>query len=104
VRPGCAVPSGWSSWASGNPEGDIGSWADLYQDRAAGVAQLEDLVTADGRARRGYAGTVLATALHRAADADCFFLLADPGDWPRHWCARRGFAPAGRTHVFIRGC
>ncbi|MBF9072474.1 GNAT family N-acetyltransferase [Streptacidiphilus fuscans] len=80
--------------------GDAASWADLY--RSGEVAQFEDLVTADAHTRRGYADVVLATALHRAADADLFFLLADPDDWPQHWYARRGFVQVGRVHVFTR--
>ncbi|WP_042385772.1 hypothetical protein [Streptacidiphilus melanogenes] len=83
-------------------DGAVASWADLYQDRAAGVAQLEDLVTADDHLRAGHAGTVLATALHRAADATTFFLIAEPDDWPQQWYGRSGFVPVGHIHVFTR--
>lgn len=85
-----------------DPSGTICSWADFYLDPVQGIAQIEDLVTADSHARRGYADAVLATALHRAADFGLFFLLADPGDWPHTWYARRGFTPIGRFHVFTR--
>lgn len=83
-------------------DGAIASWADLYLDPDQGIAQVEDVVTADGHTRRGYADTVLATALHQAAGYGLVFLLADAGDWPRTWYARRGFTPVGRSHVFTR--
>ncbi|MFC8718427.1 GNAT family N-acetyltransferase [Kitasatospora sp. NPDC057198] len=83
--------------------GEFGSWADLYQD-AAGTAQIEDLATAEEHQRRGLADAVLATALRLAADRapdGLRFLVADAEDWPRHWYARRGFVPVGRTHGFV---
>ena len=82
--------------------GTIVSWADLYLDQARGIAQIEDVMTAEGHTRRGYADTVLATALHQAAGYGLIFLLADADDWPRTWYARRGFTPIGRSHVFTR--
>jgi hypothetical protein len=82
--------------------GTIGSWADFYLDPSRGIAQIEDLVTADTHTRRGYAGIILATALQHAADCDLFFLIASPDDWPRTWYARRGFTAVGRSHVFTR--
>lgn len=88
--------------AARDPGGAIVSWADLYLDPAGGIAQIEDVMTADEHTRRGYADTVIATALHLAAGCDLVFLLADAGDWPRTWYARRGFAQAGRCHVFTR--
>src|ERR1700756_2670062 len=39
--------------------GTIVSWADLYLDQARGIAQIEDVMTAEGHTRRGYADTVL---------------------------------------------
>ncbi|MEY9875468.1 GNAT superfamily N-acetyltransferase [Streptacidiphilus sp. MAP12-33] len=83
-------------------DGSPAAWIDLYRDRATGVAQLEDLVTAVPHRGRGHATTVLTTALHRAADARLVFLLADADDWPQEWYARRGFEPAGRMHLFTR--
>ncbi|MFH8617932.1 GNAT family N-acetyltransferase [Streptomyces sp. NPDC017979] len=83
-------------------EGVVGSWADLYLDAARGIAQIEDVVTADTHVRRGYADIVLATALQHAAGCGLVFLLADPDDWPRQWYARRGFVAVGRSHVFTR--
>jgi hypothetical protein len=88
--------------AARDEDGAIASWADLYLDRAGGIAQIEDVMTADTRLRRGYADTVLATALYQAAGYGLVFLLADAGDWPRTWYARRGFTPVGRSHVFTR--
>ncbi|MFJ5293150.1 MULTISPECIES: GNAT family N-acetyltransferase [unclassified Streptomyces] len=87
--------------------GTIGSWADVYLDADRGIAQIEDVVTADTHVRRGYADTVLATALHHSSGHGLVFLIADPDDWPRGWYARRGFTPIGRSHVFTRtegGC
>ncbi|MGC5394548.1 GNAT family N-acetyltransferase [Streptomyces sp. DT20] len=84
-------------------EGTVGSWADLYRDASEGIAQIEDVVTADTHVRRGYADTLLATALwHASADCGTVFLLADPDDWPHAWYIRRGFKPIGRFHVFTR--
>jgi N-acetylglutamate synthase-like GNAT family acetyltransferase len=82
--------------------GTVGSWADVYLDAAQGIAQIEDVVTADTHVQRGYADTILATALHYASGYGLVFLLADPDDWPRGWYARRGFTPIGRSHVFTR--
>ncbi|MET7900051.1 GNAT family N-acetyltransferase [Streptomyces sp. NPDC005336] len=85
-------------------DGDVASWADLYLEPAEGIAQIEDLATADHARRHGHADAVLSDALHRAATAGCAlrFLVADAEDWPRHWYARRGFTPNGRAHVFSR--
>ncbi|MCZ4119956.1 GNAT family N-acetyltransferase [Streptomyces sp. H39-S7] len=85
-------------------DGEVASWADLYLDPAAGIAQIEDLVTSERHLGRGYANAVLATALSRAGDADCGtrFLIADSGDWPRHWYERHGFTPIGHSHCFER--
>lgn len=83
-------------------EGTVGSWADLYCDASEGIAQIEDVVTADTHVRRGYADMLLATALRYASDCGLVFLLADPDDWPHAWYTRRGFKPIGRFHVFTR--
>ncbi|MFC7185148.1 GNAT family N-acetyltransferase [Kitasatospora paranensis] len=82
--------------------GTVCAWADTYLDAAHGIAQIEDVVTADSHVRRGHADTVLATALQRASGYGLVFLLADPDDWPSGWYARRGFTPIGRSHVFTR--
>ncbi|MFG3229265.1 GNAT family N-acetyltransferase [Kitasatospora sp. NPDC048194] len=88
--------------AARTPEGGIAAWADLYLDRAAGLAQVEDLVT-DARHRgAGHGDAVLATGLALAAAAGIpqLFLLADAADWPRTWYGRRGFTEIGRSHSF----
>ncbi|MFJ3881167.1 GNAT family N-acetyltransferase [Streptomyces sp. NPDC090077] len=84
--------------------GEVAAWTDLYLEPGPGIAQVEDLMTAEGHRRRGHADAVLAAALRRAADAGCRtrFLTADADDWPRHWYARRGFAVIGHTHGFER--
>jgi N-acetylglutamate synthase-like GNAT family acetyltransferase len=88
--------------AARDADGTIASWADLYLDPAAGIAQIEDVMTADPYTRRGHADSVIATALHLAEDYGLVFLLADADDWPRTWYARRGFTPIGRSPVFTR--
>lgn len=88
--------------AAHTARGEIASWADLYVDRAAGVAQIEDLITADLHTGRGHADAVVGTALRLAADEGCGlrFLLAAEDDWPRHWYGRLGFEVIGLTHVY----
>jgi N-acetylglutamate synthase-like GNAT family acetyltransferase len=88
--------------AARDEDGVIVSWADLYLDPDRGIAQIEDVMTADTHLRRGYCGAVLASALRQAAGYGLVFLLADAGDWPRTWYARLGFTAIGRTHVFTR--
>ncbi|MCL7428959.1 GNAT family N-acetyltransferase [Streptomyces sp. YS415] len=82
--------------------GIVGSWADLYIDATQGIAQIEDVVTADTHVRRGYADTILATALQHGSGYGLVFLLADPDGWPHAWYTRRGFTPLGRSHVFTQ--
>ncbi|MGW6918738.1 GNAT family N-acetyltransferase [Kitasatospora sp. NPDC054939] len=84
--------------------GEVAAWADLYLQPGDGVAQFEDLMTDPAQRRRGHADTVLGTALHLAAEADCGtrFLTAESDDWPRGWYERRGFTAVGRTHCFHR--
>ncbi|MFI8827539.1 GNAT family N-acetyltransferase [Streptomyces sp. NPDC053431] len=90
--------------ASHDEWGEVASWADLYVDRATGVAQIEDLVTAGSHRGQGHAGVVLDTALRLADAAGCttVFLIALADDWPRHWYARRGFAPVSELYCFDR--
>ncbi|MFI1937922.1 GNAT family N-acetyltransferase [Streptomyces purpureus] len=85
-------------------EGEAASWADLYLEPATGIAQIEELITAEAQLGRGYADAVLTTALRMAADKGCGtrFLTADAADWPRHWYERRGFSVIGRSHCFER--
>jgi GNAT superfamily N-acetyltransferase len=88
--------------AARDEEGSIAAWADLYLDPAAGIAQIEDLVTAQAHLRRGYADAVLAAGLRQAAGCGLVFLLAYADDWPHTWYARRGFTVIGRSHSFTR--
>ncbi|MCC9311313.1 GNAT family N-acetyltransferase [Kitasatospora sp. RB6PN24] len=85
-------------------DGEIAGWADLYLDRAAGLAQLEDLVTAEPHRGQGHGDTLLATGLALAAEAGIpqLFLNADAADWPKDWYARRGFRQIGRNYSFLR--
>ncbi|WP_328719056.1 GNAT family N-acetyltransferase [Streptomyces sp. NBC_00247] len=91
--------------AARTPEGHVAAWCDLYLDRAAGLAQLEDLVTAEPYRGQGHGDTLLATGLALAAAAGIpqLFLLAEASDWPRNWYARRGFTEIGRSHSFLGG-
>ncbi|MDG9702581.1 GNAT family N-acetyltransferase [Streptomyces sp. DH37] len=91
--------------ATWTPEGEIAAWTDLYLDRATGLAQLEDLVTATPHRGQGHGDTLLATglALAGAAGIPQVFLIADETDWPREWYVRRGFAEIGRSHSFVNG-
>lgn len=90
--------------ASHDEWGEPASWADLYLDPTTGLAQIEDLVTAESHLRQGHAGVVLDTALRMATEAGCptLFLTALADDWPRHWYERRGFVPVGSVHCFER--
>ncbi|MEU4891307.1 GNAT family N-acetyltransferase [Streptomyces sp. NPDC044780] len=90
--------------AAHDDSGEVVSWADLYLAPAAGIAQIEEVVTAEPYLRRGYADAVVTAALRRAAAAGCAlrFLVADQDDWPLHWYGRRGFTAVGRTHAFTR--
>ncbi|MFH8840292.1 GNAT family N-acetyltransferase [Streptomyces sp. NPDC017868] len=91
-------------FAAYTPEGEVAAWVDLYMNPATGVAQVEDLVTAEAHLGRGYAGKVLDTALHEAASAGCTtrFLTADPTNWPHHWYRRKGFTPVSSVSRFHR--
>ncbi|MDT0266499.1 GNAT family N-acetyltransferase [Streptomyces sp. DSM 44915] len=86
-------------------DGAVASWADLYLDPAAGLAQIEDVLTAEAHLGHGHGTAVLTEALRQAAAAGCptRFLIAEADDWPRHWYRRLGFRQVGRIHTFERG-
>jgi N-acetylglutamate synthase-like GNAT family acetyltransferase len=86
------------------PDGEVAAWVDLYLDRAAGLAELTDLVTAEPYRGRGHGDTLVATGLALAAEAGIprLFLAADDEDWPKAWYARRGFRPIGHSYAFLR--
>lgn len=82
-------------------DGEVAARADLYVHD--GVAQIEDVVTAERHRGQGY-GRALMRALvaEAAAQAELVFLVADAHDWPKDFYARLGFAEVGRTHAFVR--
>ncbi|MFJ2738468.1 GNAT family N-acetyltransferase [Streptomyces sp. NPDC087440] len=90
--------------ASRTPQGEVAAWADLYLDPASGIAQIEELVTAQAHLRHGHGDAVLSTALRTAADSGCGtrFLVADAQDWPQEWYRRRGFEAVGNLACFER--
>lgn len=100
-RRGAEVVRFLASYAA---DGEVAAWVDLYMDPAAGIAQIEDLVTAGAHLGQGHAGAVLDTALHMAADAGCTtrFLTARPTDWPHRWYGRKGFETIGTATRFER--
>lgn len=85
------------------PDGEIAGWADLYLDRTAGLAQLEDLVTAGPHRGQGHGDALLSTGLDLAAAAGIarLFLVADATGQARAWYARRGFSELGRGCSFV---
>ncbi|WP_338494273.1 GNAT family N-acetyltransferase [Streptomyces sp. SJL17-4] len=85
-------------------DGEVASWADLFLDPSAGIARVEDLVTAEAHLGQGHAGRVLDTALHLAAEAGCDlrFLSANEAKWPHRWYGRRGFTVVDTIHYFER--
>ncbi|MCB8904242.1 MULTISPECIES: GNAT family N-acetyltransferase [unclassified Streptomyces] len=88
--------------ATHTEDGEVASWVDLYLDPAAGIARIEDLVTAEAHLGRGHAGRVLDTALHLAAEAGCDlrFLSANKAKWPHRWYGRKGFTIVDTIHYF----
>ncbi|MED7924717.1 GNAT family N-acetyltransferase [Nonomuraea sp. LP-02] len=82
------------------PGGEIAARADLYLH--GGVAQIEDVWTAEEHRGRGHACALLSALLAEAAGAELIFLVADAADWPKDFYARLGFAEVGRTHSFQR--
>jgi predicted GNAT family acetyltransferase len=82
------------------PGGELAARADLYLH--GGVAQIEDVWTAEEHRGRGHARALLSALLAEAAGAELIFLVADAADWPKDFYARLGFAEVGRTHSFQR--
>jgi GNAT superfamily N-acetyltransferase len=84
--------------------GEIAAHAELYLDRAAGLAQFERLTTHADYRGRGYATALVLDALRRGREAGCdlSFLTAGLDDWPRDWYQRLGYRDAARTHQFDR--
>jgi GNAT superfamily N-acetyltransferase len=84
--------------------GEVVAHAELYLDRASGVAQIEQVMTLPPHEGRGYARAIMAEGLRRARATRCdlLFLEADAEDWPRLFYARLGYEPVGHTHSFTR--
>lgn len=82
--------------------GAVVAHADLYLDRTAGVAQIEEVITAEAHRGRGLARAIMAEGRRRAEGYGVLFLEADGEDWPRHFYARIGYEPIGQSHVFTR--
>jgi uncharacterized protein (DUF952 family)/ribosomal protein S18 acetylase RimI-like enzyme len=78
-------------------EGRVVSAGQLRVDGA--TAAIESLTTDPAARGRGHGDAVLAAALDHAVAAGCDLVVleAAAADWPRHWYARRGFAPVGST-------
>lgn len=93
-----------SFFAVRDDAGEIAAHAELYLDRAGGIAQIEQVMTLPRHLGRGYARAIMAEGLQRALAAQCdlVFLEADAEDWPRLFYARLGYEPVGRTHSFTR--
>jgi GNAT superfamily N-acetyltransferase len=84
--------------------GEVVAHAELFLDRASGIAQIEQVMTRPEHERRGYARAIMAEGHRRALAAGCdlVFLEADAHDWPRHFYARLGYGRVGETHSFTR--
>ena len=76
-------------------EGRIVAAGQLRVDGA--TAAVESVLTVPEARGRGHADAVLARLLGIAAEVGCDLVVleASAQDWPRHWYARRGFAPVG---------
>lgn len=83
---------------------EIAARADLYADRANGIAQLENVFTHPEFRGRGYGTSLVREALKLSQRAGCrlAFLEADLGEWPQQWYTRLGYAEARQTHDFTR--
>jgi GNAT superfamily N-acetyltransferase len=82
------------------PSGELAARADLYVH--GGVAQIESVFTGEEHRGKGHARALMSALLAEAAEAELIFLVADAGDWPRHFYGRLGFEEIGRTHSFLR--
>jgi GNAT superfamily N-acetyltransferase len=82
--------------------GEVASWCVLYEED--GIAQVDDVVTADPFRRRGYARAVVSAATRASLEAgnELTFLVADDEDWPKELYARLGYEPIGRRFEFTR--
>jgi GNAT superfamily N-acetyltransferase len=83
---------------------EIAAHAELYVDRAASLAQFENLMTHPDFRGRGHGASLVRAALHQASKAGCTlsFLTADARDWPYGWYQRLGYTDVSRSHHFSR--
>jgi len=79
---------------------EIAAHADLYIDRAARIAQIENVVTHPDFRERGYGRALVLDALQRGREvgAEISCLTAGLDDWPYGWYRRLGYIDAGRSH------
>jgi GNAT superfamily N-acetyltransferase len=84
-------------------DGAVVARADLYL--RDGIAQIENVLTAESARNRGLASALVAEAVYRAgiANAQTIFLIADASDWPRRLYGRLGFADGPLTGTFSKG-
>ena len=82
-------------------DGEVVSYADLYQDGAD--AQVEDVGTVPHQRGHGYASAVVLAAIAEArrAGAEFVFLVADADDWPKELYRRLGFDGIGHYTKFF---
>lgn len=68
------------------------------------VAQVEDVVVADGHRGQGLGRLVTTGALAAGLELEpeLLFIVADDDDWPKQLYERLGFEPAGRARMFHR--
>jgi ribosomal protein S18 acetylase RimI-like enzyme len=81
-------------------EGEVACMCELYLE--GGIAQIEDVATAERFRKRGHAKAVVLTAIEaaRAAGAGFVFLIAEAEDWPKEMYTRMGFVEIGITYEF----
>lgn len=85
-----------------DPSGRVVSGCHLYSDGR--IAQVEDVATLPEHRGRGAAraAVIAAAAAALARGHDLVFIVADAGDWPRHFYRRLGFEPIGTRSTFTR--
>jgi ribosomal protein S18 acetylase RimI-like enzyme len=84
-------------------DGAIAAHCELYVG-PDGVAQVEDVNTAEAYRGRGLASACVMRAVRDARDAgaDLVFLYADANDWPQHLYTKLGFRPVGHAWEFLK--
>jgi ribosomal protein S18 acetylase RimI-like enzyme len=82
-------------------DGEVVSYTDLYL--RGGDAQIEDVGTLPEHRGRGYASSVVLSAVEEArrAGAELIFLFADAEDWPKELYHRLGFDELGHYVKFL---